>query len=221
MITLAATPLFHIASHAWFLPVLAHAGTLVVDTYRTERAFELIQSYRVNCFGAVPSMLLMMTRFARRGDFDLSSVLNVRFGAAPMPPDKLADVQALFPNAALLHGVGQAESGGTITVLASRHAFAKPGSTGHPLPGCQVRIIDDKDKDVAFGAVGEVLARGPNMMHGYYNNPEATRAALRGGWLHTGDLGYVDPDVTGTMPQTQAVRPSLRRVRPWLDATVL
>lgn len=192
--TLALTPLFHIAAHAWFLPVLAHGGTLVIDGFRTERAFELIERHAVASLGAVPSMLLMMTGHEARHRFDLGSVRNLRFGASPMPPDRLRDVQALFPNAGLYHGMGQTESGGTISVLPPELAFSKAGGTGFPLPGCEVRIVDEAGRDVAGGAVGEVLARGPQVMREYLGRPDDTEAALSGGWLHTGDLGYVDPD---------------------------
>jgi acyl-CoA synthetase (AMP-forming)/AMP-acid ligase II len=192
--TLATTPLFHIAAHAWFLPTLANQGTLVVDSFRTERVFELIERYKVNGFGSVPSMLLMMTRFERRDEFDLSSVENVRFGASPMPPDKLQEVQNLFPNASLCHGMGQTESGGTISVLPGSLAFAKAGGTGFPLPGCEVRVVDDEDRDVPAATAGEILARGPNVMLAYYNRPADTAKTLAGGWLHTGDVGYIDDD---------------------------
>jgi long-chain acyl-CoA synthetase len=191
---LATTPLFHIAAHAWFFPVLANGGTLVIDTFKTERLFELIQKHGVNGVGAVPSMLLMMVRFDGRNAYDLGSVTNVRFGASPMPPDKLMDVQRLFPNASLYHGMGQTESGGTISVLHGSLAFEKVGGTGYPLPGCSVRIVDDQDRDVPGGTIGEVLAQGPNVMKGYFGREDATRATLAHGWLHTGDLGYRDSD---------------------------
>jgi acyl-CoA synthetase (AMP-forming)/AMP-acid ligase II len=194
LVALAMTPLFHIAAHSWFLPVFANRGTLVIDSYRTERAFELIDRYGVNSFGAVPAMLLMMARHQDRGRYDMSSVTNVRFGASPMPPDKLAEVQALFPNAELFHGMGQTESGGTISVLPGELAFSKAGSTGCPMAGYRVRILDDEGRDLPAGEIGEVVARGPNVMLEYFGQPQETAATLAGGWLRTGDLGYLDEE---------------------------
>lgn len=192
LVNLAVTPMFHIAAHSWAFPTWAHVGTLVVDSYGTERVFRLIEEHRVNGFGCVPSMLMMMLRSEHREGSDLRSVTNVRFGASPMPPDRLRDVQALFPNASLYHGMGQTESCGTISVLPPELALERAGSTGVPLPGCEVRIVDDEDRDVPTGTAGEVLARSPSVMQGYFRRDEATRETLRGGWLHTGDVGYLD-----------------------------
>lgn len=192
--TLAVTPLFHIASHSWFLPVIANGGRLVVDRFKTHRTFELLAKHRVNGFGAVLAMLLMMMRDEGRGDFDLTSVTNVRFGASAIPTDSLKDLARLFPNAALLHGMGQTESGGTISVLPGEFAFTKAGGTGFPLAGCAVRIVDDNMVDVPVNGVGEIIAKGPNVMVGYYGQAEATASTIVDGWLRTGDLGYIDED---------------------------
>ncbi len=191
---LAVTPLFHVAAHAWAYPTWAHVGTLVIDTYGTDRMFELIQRHRVQGFGCVPSMLMMMMRSEQRARVTLDTVHNVRFGASPMPPDKLRDVQAMFPNALLYHGMGQTESGGTISVLDGKLALEKVGSTGLPLPGCEVRIVDENSVDLPAGVPGEVLARGPHVMAGYFRREQATAETLRDGWLYTGDVGYRDAD---------------------------
>jgi acyl-CoA synthetase (AMP-forming)/AMP-acid ligase II len=194
LVTLAVTPLFHVASHSWFYPVLANRGTLVVDTFGTERALAAIERHSVASFGAVPSMLLMMVEEARKNARTFPSVENVRFGASPMPPDRLRDVAALFPNAGLYHGMGQTESGGTISVLPPRLAFAKAGGTGFPIPGTRVRIVGADGRDVPDGSVGQVLGQSPQNMRGYFERPAETAETLAGGWLHTGDLGYRDPD---------------------------
>lgn len=193
-VTLAMTPLFHIAAHSWFYPVLANQGTLVIDSFKTERAFELISRNGVDGFGGVPAMLLMMLEMPLRHTFDLSSVRNIRFGASSMPPERILELRDLFPNAALYHGMGQTESGGTISVLGDEFALSKAGSTGLPIPGVAVQVVDDSGKVVPRGTAGEVLARGPHVMVGYLNQPEATAKTLAGDWLHTGDVGVMDDD---------------------------
>jgi len=193
-VTLAMTPLFHIAAHSWFYPVLASGGALVIESYRTERALELITQYRVDGMGAVPAMLLMMLDHPNLGAYDLGSVRNIRFGASSIPPEQVRELRRAFPNAALLHGMGQTESGGTISVLADEYALSKLGSVGAPIPGVAVRLVDDAGEVVPRGTAGEVLARGPHVMVGYLGRPEATAEALAEGWLHTGDIGIMDQD---------------------------
>ncbi|MCO5120944.1 MAG: AMP-binding protein [Burkholderiaceae bacterium] len=194
VVNLATTPLFHIANHTIYLPTLLVGGTLVIDTYNTERAFLLIEQHRITQVFAVPSILLLMTQFPERDRYDTSSVIRVLFGAAPMPVGKLKAVQAVFPNAALLHGMGQTECCGTTVVLPSHLAFEKAGSVGINMPGTEIRIVDDTDQELPPKAVGELVTRGPNVMSHYLNRPEATAETLRNGWLHTGDLGYRDEE---------------------------
>jgi acyl-CoA synthetase (AMP-forming)/AMP-acid ligase II len=190
--SLAITPLFHIAAHTIFFPVLFLGGTLIVDAYNTEQTLAQIGAEDVNAFFAVPSILLLMVDRARTAGRILPGVKTVMFGAAPMTISKLGEVRALFPNAALVHGMGQTESGGTLVTLPGVAAEARAGSVGLPMPGVEVAIFDSADRPVPVGQVGELVARGPNLMLGYYRNDEATRATLANGWLHTGDLGYQD-----------------------------
>ena len=193
-VTLAMTPLFHIANHTWFLPVLRVGGTMVIDTFRTESVLDLIARRHITHLFAVPTMLLLMIQQHRISGQDLSHVRNVAFGASAMPPEKLADVQRMFPNAGLVHGMGQTESCGTIVTLPSRLAFDKAGSVGLHIDGTQMRVADPDGHNVPAKIVGELLARGPSVMSHYHLQPEATAETLAGGWLHTGDLGYLDEE---------------------------
>ncbi len=192
--SLVVTPLFHIAAHTIFFPVLFLGGMLIVDAYSTERTFAQIAEHQVNAFFAVPSILLLMVEKARITGRTLPDVKTVMFGAAPMTISKLGEVQSLFPNAALVHGMGQTESGGTLVTLPGAAATARAGSVGLPMPGVEVAIVDQSDRPVPAGQVGELVARGPNLMTGYYRNEAATKLALANGWLHTGDLGYQDAE---------------------------
>ena len=193
-VVLAMLPLFHIINHTAYLPVLHIGCTMVIDTFRTEAVLDLIVRREITHLFAVPTMLLLMSQRHRVSGQDLSRVRTVSFGAAAMPPEKLAEVQRMFPRAGLVHGMGQTESCGTIVTLPSRLAFNKAGSVGLHIDGTDMRVVDAAGRDVASNTVGELLARGPNVMSHYYERPEATAETLAGGWLHTGDLGYLDDD---------------------------
>lgn len=194
LVALAVTPLFHIAAHTISLPVLALGGTLIVEPYRTDNVLRILADRKVTSFFAVPSILMMLVERAREQGMTFPEMRSVQFGAAPMPAHKLTDVQQLFPNAALLHGMGQTESSGTLVTLASEIAFERAGSVGLAMPGTTISIFNEKDEPAAPGEVGELVAQGPNVMQGYFKNEEATAFTLRGGWLHSGDLGYRDED---------------------------
>lgn len=194
LVNLAVTPLFHIAAHTWFFPAFSVGSTLMVDAYQTDRVLDLISEASVTSVSAVPSMLLMMVASAAVKRVAMPKVRVVRFGASPMPAKKLSAVQGLFPGAQLVHGMGQTESCGTLVTLPSDNAFAKAGSVGVAIPGCETRLVDADDRDVDVRTIGELVARGPNVMIGYLNRPEDTARTLANGWLHTGDLGYCDED---------------------------
>ena len=191
---LACTPMFHIASHVFFLVIFTLGATLIVDSYQTERTMKQIADHRIDAFFAVPSQLLMMEQHPMKSRLDFSSVKVIGFGAAPMAMERLQAVQDMFPNAGLVHCMGQTESCGMIVALSSDEAFRKIGSVGLAVPGNEIRIVDADDNDVPQGEVGELISRGPQNMTGYLNRPDATAETLRGGWLHTGDLGYLDED---------------------------
>ena len=187
---LAITPLFHIAFHTIFLPVFFFGGALVVSTYETQGTLRTIEQENITVFFGVPSILLLMVDKAKALGLTLPSVKTVMFGAAPMTISKLGEVQALFPHADLIHGMGQTESGGTLVTLPGFASAARAGSVGIALPAVEVAIFDEQDHPMPAGTVGELVARGPNVMLGYLRNPDANAQTLRNGWLHTGDLGY-------------------------------
>jgi long-chain acyl-CoA synthetase len=160
--------------------------------FNPETALELIQRHKVKAMAGVPTMFVYMLMHPNADKYDTSSVVRWLVGAAPMPMEQLRAFEKKFGGT--MHvGYGLTESCPSVAV--EREGMArKPGSTGVPAEGVEVKIVDDDGKELARGAVGEVIVRGENISPGYYKNPEATAEAFRNGWLFTGDMGYLDVD---------------------------
>jgi long-chain acyl-CoA synthetase len=160
--------------------------------FNPEEALSLIQKHRVKSMAGVPTMFVYMMMHPKAGDYDTSSVTRWLVGAAPMPTEQLREFERRF-GGMMLVGYGLTESCPGIAV--EREAMPrKPGSTGIPMEGVHVRIVDDDGKDLPRGKIGEVIARGENISPGYYGNAAATAETFRDGWLFTGDMGYLDDD---------------------------
>ncbi|MMZ60493.1 Long-chain-fatty-acid--CoA ligase [compost metagenome] len=111
-----------------------------------------------------------------------------------MPYELIKKVKQIFPQAKVQNLYGQTENAPGATTLKDPHALSKVGSVGQPLPGCQVRIVDDEGFEVPVGEVGEIIIKGPHVMKGYLNNPEATALTMREDWMLSGDLGRMDDE---------------------------
>lgn len=192
VVELEISPLFHVSFQEFGPTIHSVGGTLVVDNFSPERSLDLIDREGVNAFFAVPSMLLLMLEAQQRQSRDLSRVRLVKYGGAPMPSDLMDRVRKAFPNALLVQGFGQTESTGMIAVTWPQEVYDYPLSTGRAISGCDIEVIDEEGKQLPIGSIGEIAARGPQVMAGYWENPAATAAALVGGFLRTGDLGFLD-----------------------------
>jgi long-chain acyl-CoA synthetase len=180
---LCAMPLFHSYGMAMGLFLAANCrGTLVIlERYRPEEVLRAIQTERITIFPGSPTIfagLLGHPDFART---DWSSVHTCYSGSAPLPEETLRRWEDAV-GAPVYEGYGQTEAGPVLTFNPAK-GMRKAGSVGIPVPGTEIRIVD-----------GEVVARGPQIMQGYRNRPEETAAALRDGWLYTGDMGEPDAD---------------------------
>ena len=152
---------------------------------------ELVQRHRVQSGAVVPSMLQLLLAQPLE-DYDLSSLRHLVCGAAPLPPEAAREIERRVPGLEVREGYGCTESGAVISSTPAGRR--KLGSVGPPLPGYEVRILDDDDREVAVGERGEICCRAPGVMLGYWKAPETTADTLRGGWLHTGDIGRLDED---------------------------
>jgi long-chain acyl-CoA synthetase len=192
-VQLAILPL----AHAFGLTVsnigyLTGTKFIMHPRFDTNAVLSAIERHHVNAFAGVPAMFVALLYTPDADKYDTSSLRYCVSGSAPLPLAVLEGFQKKF-GCHILEGYGLSEA---TTVLTGHNLNmpVKPGSVGKPIAGVELRIVDEDDRDVATGEVGEIIARGPNIMKGYYNMPEATQSTLRNGWLHTGDMGRFDED---------------------------
>ncbi|HET7579190.1 MAG TPA: long-chain fatty acid--CoA ligase [Bacillales bacterium] len=191
--TLGVLPLAHVygltVSNVCFL---TGSSIVVFSKFDPEKVFAAIEQYKVRSFSAVPAMIHAMLHHPKAGDYDLSSLENVGSGSAPMPVALIEKFKQKF-GADVYEGYGLSEAAPVVTAH-RRDLPHKPGSVGVPIPGVEIRIVDDEDHEIPVGQVGELIVHGDNVSPGYFQNEEETRRALKKSWLHTGDLAKVDED---------------------------
>ena len=193
-VALAVAPLFHTAGlNMLCLPALLKGGTVVVEeAFDPGRAVALIEQEHVTSLFGVPAMYEALAAQPRWPSADLSSLRMLLCGGAPVPA---ATIRAyLARGLAFIQGYGMTEASPGVLLLDAAHVETKAGSAGVPHFFTDVRVAGPGGRDAAVGEAGEILAAGPNVMAGYWGQPEATAAALPEGWLRTGDAGVCDKD---------------------------
>jgi long-chain acyl-CoA synthetase len=198
---LHSAPMFHIADCQWNVGVTMMAATHVfMPRFVPEKLLETIEQYQVTHCALVPTMINMVYNIAHKVNFDTTSLRGLNYGGSPMPPAIITKARAIFPNCHFMQGYGQTETAPNISMLPDKYhvmegpTAGKIESAGQPSMTLAVKIVDGDDKELPQGEVGEIAVKGPNVMAGYWNKPEETAVALRGGWMHTGDMGYLDED---------------------------
>jgi long-chain acyl-CoA synthetase len=192
-VQLAILPLAHayglLASNVAYL-----SGVVAVlhPRFDTTAVLSAIERYRINAFAGVPAMFVVLLYTPDADKYDTSSLRYCASGSAPLPVAIMDGFERKF-GCKILEGYGLSEASAALTGH-GLDMLRKPGSVGTPLAGVEVLVVDENDQPLPVGEVGEIIARGPNIMRGYYNLPEETEAALRNGWLHTGDMGRFDED---------------------------
>jgi long-chain acyl-CoA synthetase len=197
-ITAVTLPLFHSTGQTGQMNAVLYAGGTMVLLPKFDPAvlIETITRERVTHWIGVPTMYWALLEYVRRSQIDVSEVAaTLRLavsGGAPMPVEVMKAFEQTF-NVRVIEGYGLSE---TAPVAAFNHLErpSKPGTVGQSILGVQIRCVDENDEPVAVGAPGEVVIRGPNVMKGYYNRPEATAEVMRNGWFHTGDIGTIDTE---------------------------
>ncbi len=199
---LIMTPLFWaMAMMAHIVPLFYLGGTVVVtDNYATEAILELIQSEKVTSTAMAPPSVAAIIEHPQRSNYDLSTLRCVILGGVPVPVEahKRA-IQAL--GNVFLKAYGLSETGPVSCLFPEEQVTEGPpelvkrlASCGRPAGNVELRVVDDEGRDTAPGQVGEVIVRGDNLMKGYWKMPQASEEALKGGYMHTGDLATLDED---------------------------
>jgi len=191
---LHAAPMFHLADLGSMYVITSNGGAHVfLSTYEPEKFMQLVERYKVSETVLVPTMLNMLVNHEKFGSYDLSSLQNFLYGASPMPTPLLKSAMGKLPGTHFKQGYGMTEASPLLTVLEYDDHFGDAvTSAGKPVFGTEVRVVDELDNDVPVGESGEIIARGANVMKGYWKRPEITAEVLRCGWLHTGDVGKFD-----------------------------
>jgi long-chain acyl-CoA synthetase len=193
-IVLGALPLFHSFGQTVGMNASLKVGACLtlVPRFDPAEALDTMQRDGVTHFYGVPTMFGALLHHPGRESFDTSSLRNCITGGASMPVEVLHGFEQAF-DAKVLEGYGLSE---TSPVACSNHPEMerKAGSIGTPIEGVEMRLVDEDDNPVAQGEVGEVVIRGHNIMKGYWQRPDATEEAMRGGWFHSGDMARTDED---------------------------
>jgi len=194
---IAVLPFFHIYGMVVILnAALAHGATLVtMPRFELPDYLRALQEHRITRAYVVPPIALAMAKHPLVDEFDLSSLRIMLSGAAPLGPELQAACGARV-DCGVVQGYGMTETSPVTHVVPDDQAGEGMGSIGFPVPNTECRVVDiGTDEDVETGEPGELLIRGPQVMKGYLNNPDATAATIdENGWLHTGDIARVDED---------------------------
>jgi long-chain acyl-CoA synthetase len=187
-------PLFHVFGQTVALNVAVASGACLtlLPRFDAEHALRIISDHRVTVFEGVPTMYVALLHHTDRADYDTSTLRTCISGGAALPVEVLRGFEEAF-GVPVLEGYGLSE---TSPVASFNHPGRerRPGSIGTPIRDVEMRVVDAADHAVPQGEVGEIIIRGPNVMKGYWQRPEATADAIRDGWFHSGDLARVDED---------------------------
>ncbi|MFC7493263.1 MULTISPECIES: acyl-CoA synthetase [unclassified Nocardioides] len=193
-VELHTMPLYHCAQLDCFLGVDVYLGatSIILPAPDPGAILKAIEEHRVTKFFAPPTIWIGLLRHPDFDAADLSSLRKGYYGASPMPVAVLEELRRRLPDVDLWNFYGQTEMAPLATILGPEDQLAYPGSAGRAAINVETRIVDDQDEPVPAGIVGEIVHRSPHATLGYYQDPEKTTEAFRGGWFHSGDLGYLD-----------------------------
>ncbi len=193
---LVTTPLFHVTAMNGLAHAVTASGGKLVHMYKWDagEALRLIEQEKITNFTGVPLMgreLINHPDFDRR---DVSSLTTLGGGGAPVQPDLIEKIDNVGGYAVPAQGYGLTETSGIATGSYGAFLTDKPNSAGVIVPVCEIKTVDEQGDDLPAGKIGEICIYGPHIIKGYLNRPDATAETIINGWLHTGDIGYIDED---------------------------
>ena len=190
---LHAAPIFHIADFPTMFAAPAFgARQVTIPKFSPQNFCETVEREHVTHTVLVPTMINLLTQSSDVKKHDLSSLEVMAYGGSPMAPELIHRTRSLFPNLKLVQVYGLSETGFLAGLQDSEHTEDRLMSCGRPYPGIDLQVVDDAGREVDARHPGELVARGANVMRGYWNNPEETARVFRDGLFRTGDVGYQD-----------------------------
>jgi long-chain acyl-CoA synthetase len=189
--TLVSVPLFHVTGcNSQLLPSCESGGaTVIMPAFEVQGFLRAINQERINSVTTVPAIFWIAINQPNFCEIDTKGVRWAMYGGAPIAPDLVGRIMQAFPSARVGNGFGLTETSSVATFLPHEFAHVRPDSVGFAAP-----VVDLDLFETDSGGVGELLVRGPNVVKGYWNKPEATAQTFVNGWLHTGDLARIDKD---------------------------
>ncbi|RJP27076.1 MAG: long-chain fatty acid--CoA ligase [Actinobacteria bacterium] len=192
-VALSALPLSHsYGLTTSLLPAASGITSILMRWFDATRIFEYTERFHIRSIPGVPAMFIQLLNHPRAPQYNVKSWKRLQSGAAPLPEEVMKAFREKF-GVYLYEGYGLTEASPVVSAQ-SPHLAVKPGSVGPPIEGVEIKIRDDFERELPPGSPGEITVHGPSVMKGYFKDPEETERALRGGWLHTGDIGYIDED---------------------------
>ena len=201
-------PLYHVAGIQAMMAAIYGGRTLIMEQqFEAKEWMELVEKEKANRAMMVPTMLKQLMDHPDFNKHDLSSLQVITYGAAPMPLEVIKRALEVFPGVSFINAFGQTETASTITTLSPEDHIIRGSeeerekklkrlsSIGKPMPDVEMKVVDEEGRELSPGEVGEIMARGPRVMTGYWRDEEKTAKTIdKEGWVHTDDIGYMDED---------------------------